>query len=84
MEQPTMDDTDTDTLLADSNDEINVKASERSVAKPRQRSVANNDGNFSCNECEATFSRQWLLTRHKQSKHEGEIVEADGRYICEQ
>ena len=66
------------TLDTEQNDDTTVKAemkvtSERSVAKPRQRSVASTDGRFSCDECEATFTQSWLVGRHKKSKHEGEV-----------
>ena len=57
--------------------------SNRSVAKSSQRSVANNEGRFNCDECEATYSVARDVTRHKKSKHEGENVEA-GRTSCEQ
>ena len=75
-EPPTLD--ETNILLAENNDDTNVKAEmivtpERSVAKPRQRSVASTDGRFSCDECEATFAVSWLVGRHKKSKHEGEV-----------
>ena len=74
---------DTDILLTEHNDNTNVKAetkvtSERSVAKPRQRSVASTDGRFSCDECEATFVEAGKVKRHKQSKHEGKVVETYG------
>merc|ERR1719397_719700 len=67
---------DTDILLTENNEDTKVKAetnvtSERSVARPRPRSVGNNDGNFSCDECEATFNQSGHLGRHKKSKHEG-------------
>ena len=80
-ELPTTD--ETDILLTENNEDTNIKAemkvtSERSVAKPRQRSVARIDGRFSCDECEATFNFAHDVNRHKKSKHEGEVVEADG------
>merc|ERR1719397_1483321 len=67
---------DTDILLTENNEDTKVKAetnvtSERSVARPRPRSVGNNDGRFSCDECEATFNQSGHLGRHKKSKHEG-------------
>merc|ERR1712051_150430 len=75
VEQPTSMD-DTDIFLTENNDKTNVKAeskvnSDRSVAKARQRSVANDDGNYSCDECEAKFTDRSNLSRHKKSKHEG-------------
>ena len=78
----------TNNLLTESNDDTNVKAetnvpAERSVARHRQRSVASTDGRFSCDECEATFSLAKDVTRHKKSKHEGDVVESVGRCSCD-
>merc|ERR1712051_1137023 len=66
-----------DDYITESSEETEVKAetnvtSERSVAKPRQRSVASTDGRFNCDECEAKFTFSTALSRHKKSKHEGE------------
>merc|ERR1711936_979813 len=51
---------------------------ERTIARPRQRSIANIEGSFSCDECEAKFTRADSLRTHKKSKHEGV------RYPCDQ
>ena len=75
VQDPTMN--ATNTHLRESIDEINVKAetkvtsSDWSVAKHRQRLIAKNDRNFSCDECDAIFSKTGNLNRHVQSKHAG-------------
>ena len=80
---------DKDTLLTENNEETNVNAetnviSDRSsVTKHRQKVVSSTDGRFSCDECEATFINFGHLTRHKQSKHEGEVIKTIGRYSSE-
>merc|ERR1712051_430962 len=44
---------------------------ERSIARPRQKAVANtnSEGSVNCDECEATFSHDDNLYTHKKSKH---------------
>ena len=76
-----MEDSPTNDLLTESNENTNIETelnvnSEQNVAKPRHRKVASNEGRFNCEECEATFSLAKDVTRHKKSKHEGEVVEA--------
>ena len=48
-----------------------TRNTERSIARPRQKAVANSKGRFICDECEATFTENGSLTKHKQSKHLG-------------
>ena len=45
---------------------------DRSIARPRQRAVASNDGSYSCDECEKSFNDRSNMRKHKKSKHEGE------------
>merc|ERR1719454_1461899 len=42
---------------------------ERTIARPRPRSIANSEGSFICDECEASFTRADNLRTHKKSKH---------------
>merc|ERR1711936_696228 len=48
-----------------------TKNTERSIARPRQKAVANSEGRINCDECEATFSSGSNLYTHKKSKHGG-------------
>merc|ERR1719427_634632 len=49
-----------------------TRNTERSIARPRQKAVANSEGRVNCDECEATFSSKTNLWHHKKAKHEGE------------
>ena len=48
-----------------------TRNTERSIAKPWQKSVANSEGRLKCDECAATFSNKPNLRYHIESKHEG-------------
>ena len=71
------------------NDETNIQLDpeikseniEAIVVELRQSAVDNTNGRFCCDECEATFTFAHGLSRHKKSKHEGEVVETD-TYSC--
>merc|ERR1739838_501860 len=72
-ETQSMDDSE---ILISKDKETDVKTenevnNDRSIAKPRQRAVANNDGRYSCDECEKSFSDRSSMAKHKKSKHEG-------------
>ena len=48
------------------------------IARPRQKLVANSEGRFNCDECEATFTVNSSIKLHKKSMHEGE------RFYCDE
>ena len=66
----------TEELVAEGTTLKTEKNIERTIARSRQRSIANSEGSFSCDECEAKFTRADSLRTHKKSKHEGE------RFYC--
>merc|ERR1712051_155471 len=44
----------------------------RTIARrPTQRGVANSEGKYSCDQCDASYGRTSHLNEHKRSKHEG-------------
>ena len=49
-----------------------TRNTERSIAKPRQKTVVNSEGRVNCDECEASFTVSSSLNLHIKSKHEGE------------
>ena len=52
------------------------RKTERSIARPRQKAVTNNEGRVNCDDCDSTFTTTGSLNLHIKTKHEGE------RFTC--
>ena len=56
------------------NETITKTGSNSTRARQSRSTMVKKEGRFSCDECEATFSGSDKVKRHKQSKHQGELV----------